>query len=103
MICLRIRRPISHLGVNRSMGLHQPRKGESRCTRYISTGCTRPGWVLRTEQWTDSVNRKLKVMVQNYSLLVDEVNIQHSNFLEWIIIMLIALEFGFAILTSFWQ
>lgn len=59
--------------------------------------------VLRTEQWTDSVNRKLKVMVQNYSLLVDEVNIQHSNFLEWIIIILIALEFGFAILTSFWQ
>lgn len=56
--------------------------------------------VLRTSQWNDSVNRKLTVIWQNYSLLADEVNIQHSNFLEWIIIILIALEFGYAILIS---
>lgn len=54
--------------------------------------------VLRCDQWTDSLNRKLQVIQQNYSLLSNQVNIQHSNFLEWIIIILIALEFGYAIL-----
>lgn len=53
--------------------------------------------VLRTDQWTESLNRKLQVIQQNYTLLSNQVNIQHSNFLEWIIIILIALEFGFAI------
>jgi len=56
--------------------------------------------VLRTDQWTQSVNRKLQAMQQNYVMLSNEVNIQHSNFLEWIIIILIALEFGFAILDA---
>ncbi|HWP96319.1 MAG TPA: hypothetical protein VN426_05675 [Syntrophomonadaceae bacterium] len=54
--------------------------------------------VLRTDQWRKSVNRKLQVIQQNYSLLSNEVNIQHSNILEWIIIILIALEFALAIL-----
>jgi len=54
--------------------------------------------VLRCDQWTDSLNRKLQVIQQNYSLLSNQVNIQHSNFLEWIIIILIALEFGYAIM-----
>lgn len=54
--------------------------------------------VLRCDQWTESINRKLQVIQQNYSLLSNQVNIQHSNFLEWIIIILIALEFGYAIL-----
>ena len=58
--------------------------------------------VLRTDQWTASLNRKLQVIQQNYNLLLNEVNIQHSNFLEWIIIILIALEFGFAILSQVW-
>ena len=57
--------------------------------------------VLRSDQWTESINRKLQVIQQNYSLLSNEVNIQHSYFLEWIIIVLIALEFGFAILSAF--
>lgn len=57
--------------------------------------------VLRSDQWTESLNRKLQVIQQNYTLLSSEVNIQHSNFLEWIIIVIIALEFGFAILNAF--
>jgi hypothetical protein len=56
--------------------------------------------VLRSEQWTSSLNGKLEVIQQNYSLLSNEVNIQHSHFLEWIIIVLIALEFGFAIINT---
>lgn len=56
--------------------------------------------VLRTEQWNDSVERKLQVIQQNYSMLSNEVNVRHSNFLEWIIIILIALEFAFAILDA---
>lgn len=56
--------------------------------------------VLRSDQWTESLNRKLQVIQQNYSLLSNEINIQHSNYLEWIIIILIALEFGFAILNK---
>ncbi len=56
--------------------------------------------VLRTAQWNDSVERKLQVIQRNYTLLSNEVNVRHSNFLEWIIIILIALEFGFAILEA---
>lgn len=56
--------------------------------------------VLRSDQWTQSINRKLEVIQQNYTLLSNEVNIQHSYWLEWIIIVLIALEFGFAILDA---
>lgn len=55
--------------------------------------------VLHTSQWTESVQRKLDVIHRNYTMLSNEVNIQHSNFLEWMIIILIALEFGWAI----WQ
>jgi uncharacterized Rmd1/YagE family protein len=40
------------------------------------------------------------VIRENYSMLSDEVRIQHSNFLEWVIIILIALEFGLAIWQS---
>ena len=53
--------------------------------------------VLRIDQWRESVNRKLSIIQQNYSLLSNEVNVQHSNVLEWIIIILIALEFIFAL------
>lgn len=55
--------------------------------------------VLRSRQWSESVSRKIEVIQENYSMLSDEVRIQHSNFLEWIVIILIALEFGFFI----WQ
>ena len=55
--------------------------------------------VLRSGQWSESVSRKMRVIKENYSMLSDEVRIQHSNSLEWIIIILIALEFGLAI----WQ
>jgi hypothetical protein len=56
--------------------------------------------VLRSGQWTESVDRRIEVIQRNYAMLSDEVNIQHSNFLEWIIIILIALEFVFAIWQS---
>jgi hypothetical protein len=55
--------------------------------------------VLRSGQWSESVSRKMDVIRENYSMLSDEVRIQHSHFLEWVIIILIALEFIFAI----WQ
>jgi len=56
--------------------------------------------VLRSGQWSESVSRKIAVIHDNYSMLSDEVRIQHSNFLEWVIIVLIALEFGLAIWQS---
>lgn len=56
--------------------------------------------VLRSGQWSESVSRKIDVIRGNYSMLSDEVRIQHSNFLEWVIIILIALEFGLAIWQS---
>lgn len=55
--------------------------------------------VMRSNQWSDSVSRKIDVIHENYSMLSEEVRIQHSNFLEWIIIVLIAMEFILAI----WQ
>jgi hypothetical protein len=55
--------------------------------------------VLRSGQWSESVSRKIDVIRENYSMLSDEVRIQHSHFLEWVIIILIALEFCIAI----WQ
>jgi hypothetical protein len=55
--------------------------------------------VFRSSQWSESVSRKIEVIRENYSMLSDEVRIQHSNFLEWVIIILIALEFGLGI----WQ
>lgn len=55
--------------------------------------------VLRVKLWEETVQRKLQVINQTYSMLSNEVNVQHSNFLEWTIIILIALEFAFAI----WQ
>lgn len=56
--------------------------------------------VQRSHQWSESVSRKIDVIRENYSMLSDEVRIQHSNFLEWVIIILIALEFGLAIWQS---
>ncbi len=55
--------------------------------------------VLRSSLWSESVSRKIEVIRENYSMLSDEVRIQHSNFLEWVIIILIALEFALGI----WQ
>lgn len=48
--------------------------------------------VLQGQTWNDSVNRRLGILRENYALLSDEVNIQHGNVLEWIVIVLIALE-----------
>jgi hypothetical protein len=56
--------------------------------------------VLRSSQWSESASRKINVIRENYSMLSDEVRIVHSNFLEWVIIVLIALEFGLAIWQS---
>lgn len=56
--------------------------------------------VLRSKQWSESVTRKIDVIRENYSMLSDEVRIQHSNTLEWVVIILIALEFGLAIWQS---
>lgn len=57
--------------------------------------------VFRSGQWSESVNRKIEVIRDTYSMLSDEVRIQHSNFLEWVIIALIAFEIGFAIWQRF--
>jgi hypothetical protein len=57
--------------------------------------------VLRADQWRASVDRKLDVVRENYRMLSDEVNREHGNFLEWVIIGLIALEFAFAIWEAF--
>ena len=57
--------------------------------------------VLRADQWRASVDRKIDVVRANYQMLSDEVNREHGNFLEWVIIVLIALEFGFAIWEAF--
>ncbi|MEN6396826.1 MAG: hypothetical protein ABFC78_10120 [Methanoregula sp.] len=48
--------------------------------------------ILRSSQWSESVSRKIAVIRENYSMLSDEVRIQHSNFLEWVVILLIAFE-----------
>jgi hypothetical protein len=56
--------------------------------------------VLRSHQWSESVSRKIEVIQENYSMLSDEVRIQHSNFLEWVVIILIALELGFFVWES---
>ncbi|MEM2124141.1 MAG: hypothetical protein QXL43_02250 [Methanolinea sp.] len=47
---------------------------------------------LRSDSWSQSVNRKLSIIRETYRMLSDEVNVQHAHFLEWIIILLIALE-----------
>ncbi|MDT8357873.1 MAG: hypothetical protein RQ758_05135 [Methanomicrobiaceae archaeon] len=53
--------------------------------------------VFRSDPWSKSVTKKIEVLRDNYSMLSDEVRIQHSYFLEWVIIVLIALELSFAI------
>jgi hypothetical protein len=57
--------------------------------------------VLRSGQWSESVSRKIEVIQENYSMLSDEVRIQHSNFLEWVVIILIGLEFSLGIWQAF--
>jgi hypothetical protein len=56
--------------------------------------------VLRSQQWSKSVSRKIQVIQENYSMLSQEVRVQHSNFLEWVVIILIALELGVFIWDS---
>jgi hypothetical protein len=48
--------------------------------------------VMSCQQWSDSVGRKIEIIRQTYAMLSDEVNLQHSNYLEWVVIILIALE-----------
>jgi len=48
--------------------------------------------VLRSQTWNDSVNRRIATIRENFAMLSDEVNVQHSNVLEWIVIILIAME-----------
>jgi hypothetical protein len=55
--------------------------------------------VLRISQWRVSVNRRIEIIRQNYMMLSDEVNIQHSNFLELVVIILIAIEIVLFIVT----
>lgn len=57
--------------------------------------------VLRSGQWSESVSRKIEVIQENYSMLSDEVRIQHSHFLEWVVIILIGLEFSLGIWQAF--
>jgi uncharacterized Rmd1/YagE family protein len=57
--------------------------------------------VMRSGQWSESVNRKIAVIRETYAMLSDEVRIQHSNFLEWIVILLIAFEIAIVIFEFF--
>jgi hypothetical protein len=59
--------------------------------------------VMRSGPWSESVNRKIAVIRETYAMLSDEVRIQHSHFLEWIVIFLIAFEIGFAIWEYFFR
>jgi hypothetical protein len=59
--------------------------------------------VLRSGQWSESANRKIAVMRETYAMLSDEVRIQHSHFLEWVVIILIAFEIGLAIWEYFFR
>lgn len=52
---------------------------------------------LKSSQWSESVSHKIKIIRDNYSMLSEEVRIQHSNYLEWIVIGLIALEIVMAV------
>lgn len=56
--------------------------------------------MLRSSQWSESVSHKIEVIRDNYSMLSEEVRIQHSNFLEWIVIALIALEIVMAVVEQ---
>jgi hypothetical protein len=56
--------------------------------------------VLRSGLWSESVSRKIDIIRENYSMLSDEVRIQHSNRLEWVVIILIAFELVLAIWQS---
>jgi hypothetical protein len=57
--------------------------------------------VMRSGQWSESVNRKIAVIRETYAMLSDEVRIQHSHFLEWIVIILIAFEIAIVIFEFF--
>lgn len=59
--------------------------------------------VMRSGQWSESVNRKIAVIRETYAMLSDEVRIQHSHFLEWVVIILIAFEIGLAIWEYFFR
>jgi hypothetical protein len=59
--------------------------------------------VLRSGQWSESVNRKIAVIRETYAMLSDEVRIQHSHFLEWVVIILIAFEIGFGLWQYFFR
>jgi ribosome-binding factor A len=57
--------------------------------------------VLRSQTWNESVNRRIAIIRENYAMLSEEVNVQHSNFLEWIVIVLIAFEIILFLLPVF--
>jgi len=57
--------------------------------------------VMRSGQWSESVNKKISVIRETYTMLSGEVRIQHSNLLEWIVIILILFEIVFAIWEFF--
>lgn len=58
--------------------------------------------VIRISQWRAGVSRKIDIIRQNYQMLSNEVNIQHSNFLEIVVILLIAVELAFFIWQTAW-
>lgn len=48
--------------------------------------------ILRTQAWAESIERKITIIQQNYTLLSSEVATQQSNILEITIVVLILLE-----------
>ena len=56
--------------------------------------------VLRSHQWTESLNRRIGIIRENYRMLSDEVDVQHSTFLEWVVIILNAIEVALFLPTA---
>lgn len=55
---------------------------------------------LSLQEWESNIDQKLKTAHQVYQMLIDQVNVSHSNLLEWIVILLIALETILFVISS---
>ena len=58
--------------------------------------------IFRTKAWMDSVQRKMNLIQQNYSMLSDEIVTARSNWLEIAIVLLITFETLLGLFTAFY-
>jgi len=57
--------------------------------------------IFRTRSWTESIERKISIISQSYTMLSNRLVNRRSEVLELIIIFLILLEFILGIITFF--